>query len=115
MPNFHDTILSRRELLKMSAVGALGVSASGWLDRLAAHAAEQSGQGRRHKSCILLWLDGGPSHIDTFDIRYYTGARASLRAWVRFGVGKLGWADGEFLMFGVRVRVSHSSGRNSVG
>src|SRR6185369_9799400 len=21
----------------------------------------------RHNSCILIWLDGGPSHLDTFD------------------------------------------------
>jgi len=46
------------------------------------------------------------NHIDTFDIRCYTGARASLRAWVRFGVGKLGWADGEFLMWCSRTRIA---------
>jgi hypothetical protein len=23
----------------------------------------------KHKSCILLWMDGGPSHKDTFDLK----------------------------------------------
>lgn len=36
---------------------------TGWLGRLAANAPLQS----RPKSCILLWMAGGPSHIDTFD------------------------------------------------
>src|SRR5262245_54750293 len=56
--------ISRREWFKLSAAGALGVSASGWLPLLAQQAAMQKA---KHKSCILLWMDGGPSHIDTFD------------------------------------------------
>src|SRR6185369_8936637 len=45
------------------AATAAGISLSGWLGRLAAAVPE----GRRPKSCILLWMAGGPSHIDTFD------------------------------------------------
>jgi uncharacterized protein (DUF1501 family) len=56
--------ISRRELLRLSAAGALGISASGWLPLLAQQAAAQKA---KPKSCILLWMDGGPSHIDTFD------------------------------------------------
>jgi hypothetical protein len=56
--------LTRRDALKLAAAGVTGVSLSGWLNVLAAHAASQK---TRHKSCILLWMDGGPSHIDTFD------------------------------------------------
>ena len=60
--------LSRREWLKLSAAGALTLPASGWLSTLAARAAEQSAGGQpKHKSCILLFMTGGPSHIDTFD------------------------------------------------
>jgi hypothetical protein len=58
--------LSRRDLMKLSAAGVLGTSMSGWLDILAARAAERQ---VRHKSVILLWMDGGPSHKDTFDLR----------------------------------------------
>jgi len=56
--------ITRREMLRLSAAGALGVSASGWLPLLAQQAAAQK---VKPKSCILLWMDGGPSHIDTFD------------------------------------------------
>src|SRR4026208_371090 len=53
-----DTI-PRRRLFSLAATGTL----SGWLGRLAAHAAERPAP----KSCILLWMSGGPSHLDTFD------------------------------------------------
>ena len=55
-----QTKLNRRRFLTAAAAG---VSLSGWLGRLAAAAPE----GRKPKSCILLWMAGGPSHIDTFD------------------------------------------------
>jgi hypothetical protein len=58
------TSLSRRELLRLAGVGLLGGSASGWMQGLAAHAASDP---NRRKSCILLWMSGGPSQIDTFD------------------------------------------------
>src|SRR5207302_1578060 len=54
--------LSRRALLKATAATSL----SGWLPVLAAHAAPARG---KHKSCIVLWMDGGPSHKDTFDLK----------------------------------------------
>jgi hypothetical protein len=58
--------LSRREALKLAAAGGVGVSLSGFMRPLAAHAAEAGG---RHKQCILLWMDGAPSHHDTFDMK----------------------------------------------
>jgi hypothetical protein len=58
--------LSRRDLLKLTAAGVTGVSMSGWLKVLADQAAAT---GAKHKSCILLWMDGGPSHKDTFDLK----------------------------------------------
>jgi len=42
------------------------VTCSGWLESLAAHAA---GDSQRKRSCILLWMNGGPSHLDTFDLK----------------------------------------------
>jgi hypothetical protein len=56
--------LSRRDFFKLSAAGVSGVSLSGWMNVLATRAAAT---GVKHKSCILLWMDGGPSHKDTFD------------------------------------------------
>src|SRR5437667_12913760 len=65
-PTMLNWNLSRREMLKLGAAGVLTASFSGWLNRLAAHAA-QTGQ-TPHKRCILPWMDGGPSHKDTFDL-----------------------------------------------
>jgi len=59
-------ILGRRDFFKLSTAGLLTTSLSGWLNVLAAHAA---GSGSKHKACILLWMDGGPSHKDTFDMK----------------------------------------------
>src|SRR5438046_500613 len=59
--------LSRRDWLTLSAAGALGSCASGWFANLA-HAAAASPV-RPKKSCILLWMSGGPSQLDTFDLK----------------------------------------------
>lgn len=59
--------ITRRELMSLSAAGVAGCSASTWLAPLAVRGAEQSQLGRPHKKCVLLWMDGGPSHVDTFD------------------------------------------------
>src|SRR5687768_16588973 len=58
--------LSRRDWLKLSALGVLGGSVSGWFGRLAEAAAPMRA---RKKSCILLWMNGGPSQMDTFDLK----------------------------------------------
>jgi len=58
--------LSRRDWLKLSAAGVSFLSWSNWLPVLARAA---RGEGKKHKSCILLWMDGGPSHKDTFDMK----------------------------------------------
>lgn len=61
------TSFSRRDFLGMSLASALGVSCSGWLPTLA-RAAEES-PAAKGKSCILLWMGGGPSQTDTFDLK----------------------------------------------
>lgn len=56
-------LLSRRELLKLGAAGVLtGVSVP-WFESMANAAIRRP----RGKSCILLWMDGGPSQQHTFD------------------------------------------------
>lgn len=55
-------------MLKAGLAGMAGLSLPGLL-RLRA---ESVGQGRsmgRNKSVILLWMTGGPSHIDTWDVK----------------------------------------------
>src|SRR5947209_8865113 len=56
--------LSRREWLRLSAAGVVSYSLSGWIETMAA---DTSTNPDRKKSCILLWMNGGPSQIDTFD------------------------------------------------
>jgi hypothetical protein len=59
-------ILSRRDWLKLSAAGVLGSCVSGWFEDLARAAAPHVA---RKKACILLWMNGGPSQMDTFDLK----------------------------------------------
>ncbi len=61
--------ITRRDLLRVGGLTALG---TGLVDLLALRRA--SGQAsadrsspQRARNCILIWLDGGPSHLETFD------------------------------------------------
>src|SRR5712692_5280358 len=58
-------ILSRRDWMKLSAAGVVSYSVSGWLKTLADDTATHP---QRRRSCILLWMNGGPSQMDTFDL-----------------------------------------------
>jgi hypothetical protein len=58
--------LSRRELFKLAAAGFAAYSSSGWIEHLAADTAQHP---QRKKSVILLWMNGGPSQTDTFDMK----------------------------------------------
>src|SRR5438093_5574483 len=58
--------LSRRELLRLTTAGVVSYSLSGWLEALAADTATHP---QRRRSCILLWMNGGPSQMDTFDLK----------------------------------------------
>src|SRR5262249_60326142 len=57
--------MNRRDWLRVSTVGAVGFSMSGWLRALAKETAGTTPK----KSCILLWMNGGPSQMDTFDLK----------------------------------------------
>jgi len=58
---------SRRDFLGMSLASAMGVSFSGFLPKLAA--AAEASPAAKGKACILLWMSGGPSQTDTFDLK----------------------------------------------
>jgi hypothetical protein len=60
------SIIDRRRLLHAMACGACGVSVSGWMPALAQQVAADP---RRRRHCILLWMAGGPSQTDTFDMK----------------------------------------------
>lgn len=56
-----DGRLSRRRLLQLSGSA---LAASGLLGQISAHAADLK---RQQRSCILVWLGGGPSQMETWD------------------------------------------------
>jgi hypothetical protein len=70
--NFHGrtreglTLLDRRGMLKAGLAGVAGLSLPELL-RARAQAVESGQPMKSHKSVILLWMAGGPSHIDTLD------------------------------------------------
>src|SRR5262245_39644252 len=82
MWNNLDKPITRREILRLSAAGVAGASLSGWFGLLAEQAARAAAPPTRQKSCVLLWMDGGPSHHDTFDPKPEASAeyRGDLKA-----------------------------------
>ncbi len=64
----HGGWWSRREFLRVGAIGGLGLTLGDYL-RLAA--AEEAAPTARAQSVIFIFLAGGMSHIDTFDPKPY--------------------------------------------
>lgn len=58
--------VSRRDCLQFG-LGALAGGTLVDLLRLKGAAAESTGASPRPTSCILIWMDGGPTHFETFD------------------------------------------------
>ena len=57
------TGVSRRSFLRVGGLASLGLSLDGFLRATAS----QPAAARKPISCILLWMQGGPSHHDSFD------------------------------------------------
>jgi hypothetical protein len=55
--------LNRRDCLKAGVLAPLGISLPTWLHAQASARTPRT----TAKACILIWLDGGPSHLETFD------------------------------------------------
>jgi hypothetical protein len=58
--------ITRRAVLGVGSLGVIGVSLA---DLLRVEAAAPSAKPPKGRSIILLWLWGGPSHLDTFDMK----------------------------------------------
>src|SRR5215510_5034563 len=70
---------SRRDCLKLG-LGAL--AGAGFSQLLQARASAATTQTPAARSCILIWMDGGPTHYETFDPK--PGAPAEIRG--QFGL-----------------------------
>jgi hypothetical protein len=61
-----NLLATRRDVLTIGSLTTLGLTLTNWLSAKRQKAfAEEARPARR--SCILIWLDGGPSHLETFD------------------------------------------------
>ena len=56
-------VVRRRDFLRTAGAGAVATGTLSWADALKAESAELR---KRGKACILLWMQGGPSHFETF-------------------------------------------------
>src|SRR5881227_2376704 len=59
--------VSRREFLRVGGLSALGLSLPAYLRLEQAAAAAGPAPRKTAINCILLWMQGGPSHHDSFD------------------------------------------------
>jgi uncharacterized protein (DUF1501 family) len=59
-----DGVINRRSFLRRVTLGAAGLGLVGWKDAVTLHAAELR---KRGMACILLFMRGGPSQLETFD------------------------------------------------
>ena len=60
---------SRRDFLRVGGLSALGLTLANYfrLQSVASAADNVPAPRRSNVNCILMWMQGGPSHIDTFD------------------------------------------------
>lgn len=58
--------LNRRHFLGHLTATALGVPALQFFSSLNANADQVR---KNHRSCIVLWMSGGPSHLDIWDLK----------------------------------------------
>src|SRR6266480_4035130 len=63
----NDATLRRRDFLRVGSLSLLGISLSRYLELQSVMAAEGNRPKGNAQACILLWLEGGPSHVDTWD------------------------------------------------
>src|SRR6266508_3663835 len=57
--------VSRRDFLQVGSLGVAGLTLPQVLRSRAA--ATESQKPKKHKSVVLYWLDGGPTHFETYD------------------------------------------------
>jgi len=58
--------VTRRDVLRVGGLSAFGFGLGDFLRLQRVAANETNGNGKA-KACVLIWLDGGPTHLETFD------------------------------------------------
>jgi len=68
---------SRRDFLRLGTIGFLGITLSDYLRGSAqAMAAQTLTAPGKAQSVIMIWLEGGPSQVDTWDVKKSSGFKA---------------------------------------
>jgi Protein of unknown function (DUF1501) len=70
-------VVGRRSFLKAVGLGGAGLAGLSFTDLMAVHADELR---KRQMSCILLWMGGGPSQLDTWDPKPNTETGGDTKA-----------------------------------
>ncbi len=73
-------IVGRRSFLQGVGLGAAGLLGLSFTDLMAVQAEELR---KRQMACIVLWMGGGPSQLDTFDPKPGTDTGGDARAIAR--------------------------------
>lgn len=87
------TGLSRRSFLRVGGLSAFGLALPEFLRAKAQAAAKGQAQAKKPISCILMWMQGGPSHHETMDpkpdapaeVRGEFGTIPTTHPGIRFG------------------------------
>jgi hypothetical protein len=69
--HFTSRLVSRRQLLQIGGLGCLGSGLAGLFDSPTSQAAtaRRGSPAEPIRSCILIYFYGGPSHLDTWDLK----------------------------------------------
>src|SRR5277367_3077574 len=70
-------VVGRRSFLRGIGLGAAGLAGLSFTDLMAVHADELR---KKEMSCILLWMGGGPSQLDTWDPKPNTETGGETKA-----------------------------------
>ena len=63
-----ESVPSRRSILRVGSLSFLGLTLGQYLrDSQVMASTSQHAKPGQAQACILLWLNGGPSHVDTWD------------------------------------------------
>ena len=74
--NYCDGI-TRRDFVRIGGLSAMGLGLGSFFGLQSAAATQKLTIEAKAKSCILIWLEGGPTHIETFDPK--PGAPSEVR------------------------------------
>ncbi len=64
--NYCDGI-TRRDFVRIGGLSAMGLGLGSFFGLQSVAASQKLSIEAKAKSCIMIWLEGGPSHIETFD------------------------------------------------